>query len=85
MSDEILWRLAALLVLLGLSGFFSGSETALLSLDKLRVRFLRQKGHPGADKLAALLDNPDRLLSGILVGNNLVNIAASVIATGLFW
>ena len=84
MSDEILWRLAALLVLLGLSGFFSGSETALLSLDKLRVRFLRQKGHPGADKLAALLDNPDRLLSGILVGNNLVNIAASVIATGLF-
>jgi len=84
MSDEILWRLLALFVLLGLSGFFSGSETALLSLDKLRMRFLQQKEHPGADKLAALLDNPDRLLSGILVGNNLVNIAASVIATGLF-
>ncbi len=84
MSDEIMWRLLALLVLLGLSGFFSGSETALLSLDKLRVRFLQQKEHPNADKLANLLDNPDRLLSGILVGNNLVNIAASVIATGLF-
>lgn len=84
MSDEIMWRLLGLLVLLGLSGFFSGSETALLSLDKLRVRFLQQKKHPNADNLASLLDNPDRLLSGILVGNNLVNIAASVIATGLF-
>ncbi|RLB71885.1 MAG: transporter [Deltaproteobacteria bacterium] len=83
MTDEILWRLVVLFVLLGLSGFFSGSETALLSLDKLRVRFLQQKQRPGADKLAALLDNPDRLLSGILVGNNLVNIAASVIATSL--
>ncbi len=84
MSDEAFWRLLALLILLGLSGFFSGSETALLSLDKLRVRFLQQKGRPGADKLAKLLDDPDRLLSGILVGNNLVNIVTSVIATGLF-
>jgi len=84
MSDEIIWRLLGLLVLLGVSGFFSGSETALLSLDKLRIRFLQQKQYPNADKLAGLLDNPDRLLSGILVGNNLVNIAASVIATGLF-
>ena len=84
MSEEIGWRLLVLLALLGLSGFFSGSETALLALDKLRVRFLQQKGHPNADKLANLLDRPDRLLSGILVGNNIVNIAASVIATGLF-
>jgi len=84
MFDEISWRLPALLVLLSLSGFFSGSETALLALDKLRVRFLKQKKHPGADALALLLDKPDRLLGGILVGNNLVNIASSVIATGLF-
>jgi len=84
MSDETLLRLLALLALLALSGFFSGSETALLSLDKLRVRFLQQKARPGADKLSKLLDNPDRLLSGILVGNNLVNLAATVIATGLF-
>jgi len=84
MTDETTWRLLALLALLCFSGFFSGSETALLALDKLRVRFLQQKEVQGADKLANLLDNPDRLLSGILVGNNLVNIAASVIATGLF-
>lgn len=84
MTDDILWRLIAMVLLLVLSGFFSGSETALLSLDKLRVRFLQQKQKPGADTLASMLDDPDRLLSGILVGNNLVNIAASVIATGLF-
>lgn len=84
MTDEITWRLLALLLLLILSGFFSGSETALLSLDKLRVRFLQQRQRHNADKLASLLDNPDRLLGGILIGNNLVNIAASVIATGLF-
>ena len=84
MSDEAIWRFLGLLALLACSGFFSSSETALMSLDKLRVRFLQQKGRAGADKLAKLLDNPDRLLSGILVGNNLVNIGASVIATGLF-
>lgn len=84
MTDETWWRLLALIILLGVSGFFSGSETALLSLDKLRVRYLQQKQHPGADKLSALLENPDRLLSGLLIGNNLVNIGASVIATGLF-
>lgn len=84
MSDEALWRILALVVLLAMSGFFSGSETALLSLDKMRVRFLQQQGRRGADKLAKLLADPDRLLSGILVGNNLINIAATVIATSLF-
>ncbi|MDA3807857.1 MAG: DUF21 domain-containing protein, partial [Thiomicrorhabdus sp.] len=83
MTDEMSWRLLVLLILLILSGFFSSSETALLSLDKLRVHFLQQKQRHGADKLAALLNNPDRLLGGILIGNNLVNIAASVIATSL--
>jgi len=84
MTDENLWRLATLLLLLLLSGFFSGSETALLALDRLRVKFLQQKGRPGAAQLAQLLERPDRLLGGILVGNNLVNIAASVVATGFF-
>jgi len=82
--DETTWRILALFFLLLLSGFFSGSETAFTSLDRLRLRLLQQKNHPGADKLAALVDNPDRTLSGVLVGNNLVNIASSVIAAGLF-
>lgn len=83
MSEETILRLLGLVFLLALSGFFSGSETALLSMDRMRVKFLQQKQRPGADKLAALLEKPDRLLGGILVGNNLVNIAASVIASGL--
>jgi len=84
MAEENIWRLAVLVLLLLLSGFFSGSETALLALDKLRVKFLQQKGRPGAAQLGQLLERPDRLLGGILVGNNLVNIAASVVATGFF-
>ncbi|WP_020675390.1 HlyC/CorC family transporter [Geopsychrobacter electrodiphilus] len=84
MAEENLWRLGVLFVLLLLSGFFSGSETALLALDRLRVKYLQQKERPGAAQLAKLLERPDRLLGGILVGNNLVNIAASVVATGFF-
>jgi putative hemolysin len=76
-------QLAVLAVLLVLSGFFSGSETALMAIDRLRVKYLARKGGVAATRLEALLDRPDRLLSGILVGNNLVNIAASVFATAL--
>ncbi|MCF6178741.1 MAG: CNNM domain-containing protein [Geopsychrobacter sp.] len=84
MTEDTLWRLTVLLLLLLLSAFFSGSETAFLALDRLRIKYLQQKGHPGAERLAGLLGHPDRLLAGILIGNNLVNIAASVFATGLF-
>lgn len=84
MYENDIWRLLVLLLLLLFSGFFSGSETALLAMDKLRIKYLEQKGRQGADKLARLLERPDRLLGGILIGNNLVNIAASVFATGLF-
>lgn len=84
MTEDDVWRLLILFLLLLLSGFFSGSETALLAMDRLRIKYLQQKGRPGAAQLASLLERPDRLLGGILVGNNLVNIAASVFATGLF-
>lgn len=83
MTDETILRLLGLVLLLALSGFFSGSETALLALDRMRVKYLQQKQRPGADRLSQLLESPDRLLGAILVGNNLVNIAATVVATGL--
>ena len=70
-----------LVVLLILSGVFSGSETALMSMDSLRVKYLAEKDVRGARKLAELLERPDSLLSAILVGNNLVNIGASAVAT----
>jgi putative hemolysin len=82
-SDQWL-HLSGLLLLFVLSAFFSGSETALMSMDKLRVKYLADKDRRGARKLADLLDRPEDLLSAILVGNNVVNIMASVFATTLF-
>ncbi|WP_432822424.1 HlyC/CorC family transporter [Trichloromonas sp.] len=82
--DEQLFRLIILGVLFLLSAFFSGSETALMAIDRLRVKYLVQKKRRGALLLEALLEHPDRLLGAILIGNNLVNIAISVLATGLF-
>ena len=73
----------ALLVLLGLSAFFSSSELAMFSLARHRVDALREEGAAGAQTLAELKDDPHRLLVTILVGNNLVNIAMSSIATAL--
>lgn len=84
MSEDQWLHLLGLAVLIVLSAFFSGSETALMALDRMRLKHLVQKKRRGAEKLEALLEQPDRLLGGILVGNNLVNIAASVFATTFF-
>ena len=84
MPQDQLMHLLGLGVLLVLSAFFSGSETALLSMDRLRIKYLVEKKRRGAEQLDAILERPDRLLGAILVGNNLVNIAASVFATTLF-
>ncbi|WP_432740864.1 HlyC/CorC family transporter [Methylobacter sp. G7] len=70
--------LAAMLIL---SAFFSGSETALMSLNRYRLRHLVKLKHSGAIKATTLLQRPDRLLGLILLGNNFVNIFASSIAT----
>ncbi|HEY5720261.1 MAG TPA: HlyC/CorC family transporter, partial [Gammaproteobacteria bacterium] len=71
----------ALLVLIILSAFFSGSETGLMSLNRYRMRHLAREGHAGALRARRLLQRPDRLIGLILLGNNFVNIAASAIAT----
>ena len=70
-----------LAILLILSAFFSGSETGLMSLNRYRMRHLAEKGHKGAKLAEKLLSRTDVLLSLILICNNLVNIAASAIAT----
>ena len=70
-----------LLVLLVLSGVFSGSETALVALSIGRVEGLVREGRHGAAALYTLKTDPSRMLTTILIGNNLVNIAASVMAT----
>ena len=73
--------LIALFFLIALSGFFSGSETALMTLNRYRMRNLAKNGHRGAQKAARLLETPDRLIGLILLGNNFVNILASALAT----
>lgn len=70
-----------LFFLLFLSAFFSSSETALMSLNRYRLRHLEQEGNRGAIIASQLLSRPDRLIGLILLGNNFVNILASAIAT----
>lgn len=70
----------ALIFLIFISGFFSGSETGLMSLNRYRLRHLADKKNKGAIRAFRLLKNPDKLIGLILLGNNFVNILASVIA-----
>lgn len=71
----------ALVVLLALSAFFSGSETALISLNRYRLRQLSQSGHRGARVAEWLLQRPDRLIGLILIGNTAANLAAATVVT----
>ncbi len=70
-------------VLLGLSGFFSGSETALTAASRARIHHMAKDGNKGAQRVATLIEDPERLIGAILLGNNLVNILASALATSL--
>jgi Mg2+/Co2+ transporter CorB len=83
LSDDIsLGVLFGLLaVLLMLSAFFSGSETALMSLNRYRLRHRARSGHRGAQLAEQLLQRPDRLIGLILLGNNLVNFTAVALVT----
>ena len=83
MGEDI--PLAVLVSILGalllLSAFFSGSETALMSLNRYQLRHKARQGHRGAVLAERLLQRPDRLIGLILLGNNLVNFsAASLVA-----
>lgn len=78
---DIVTQIILIIILLALSGFFSGSEVALISLSKHRVKYMINKKMLGASFVKKLKDDPQRMLSTILIGNNLVNIAASAIAT----
>ena len=75
--------LVVILLLIALSGFVSSSEIAMFSLAKHRIDSMVEEGVPGSRAVAAMKEDPHRLLVTILVGNNLVNIAMSSIATGL--
>jgi Mg2+/Co2+ transporter CorB len=78
-STGILFALLACLIVI--SGYFSGSETGMMALNRYRLKHLSNHGHRGAKRVEKLLNRPDKLIGLILIGNNLVNILASAIAT----
>ena len=78
-STQILFIALGILILI--SAYFSGSETGMMSLNRYRLRHLEKEKHKGAKRVSKLLNRPDRLIGLILIGNNLVNIAAASIAT----
>lgn len=73
----------ALIGLILASAYFSSSETAMMALNRYRLRHLAERGHAGASRAQRLLDRPDRLIGLILLGNNFVNILAAQITTVL--
>ena len=76
---SVLFGILALLIVL--SGFFSSSETGMMSLNRYRLRHLAKSKHKGAMRSVKLLEKPDRMIGTILTGNNLVNFAAAALAT----
>jgi len=84
MPSVPLWaHVLALALLLLVSGFFSIAETAMMAINRLRLRHLVREGNAAARRTQALLDQTDRLLSVILIGNNLSNTAATALVAAL--
>jgi len=83
MSLELVLTLLAVVVLLALSGFFSGSETALTAASRARMHALEQDGDARAKLVNKMLEAPERIIGTVLLGNNLVNILASSLTTSL--
>ncbi|SDG08792.1 Mg2+ and Co2+ transporter CorB, contains DUF21, CBS pair, and CorC-HlyC domains [Limimonas halophila] len=84
MGSEIAISVLVIVALLMASGFFSGSETALTGASRPRIHAAAQQGSRAAQIVYALWERKELLIGGILLGNNLVNIAASAIATAVF-
>ncbi len=74
-------QVVILVILLGLSAFFSSAETALTTVNKIKMRSLADDGNKRAKMVLKLTDNPGKMLSAILIGNNIVNLSASSLTT----
>lgn len=83
MDTALALSLLAIFALLLLSGFFSGSETALTAVSRARIHHLERKGSARAKAVSWLIDRREQLIGSILLGNNLVNILASALATSV--
>ena len=83
MDSSDVTQLIILFILLLLSGFFSSAETALTTVNKIRMRFLAEEGNKRAETVLKITENSGKMLSAILIGNNIVNISASSLTTTL--
>jgi len=83
--DAAFWITSAVILgLLVMSGFFSGSETALTAASRGKLRSLADKGSRGAERALKITEDNERLIGSVLLGNNLVNILATSLATAIF-
>lgn len=83
MDSSDVTQLIILLILLLLSGFFSSAETALTTVNKIRMRSLAEEGNKRAETVLKVTENSGKMLSAILIGNNIVNLSASSLTTTL--
>lgn len=83
MDPSVVGQLIFLILLLFLSAFFSSAETALTTVNKLRIRSLAEDNLKSARLVSKLIEDPAKMLSAILIGNNIVNLSASSLATTL--
>ena len=83
MSLDIAPILAAIVVLLLLSAFFNGSETALTAASRARMHALEQEGNARARLVNRLLRQPEKMIGAVLLGNTLVDVLAAALASGL--
>lgn len=83
MDPSVAIRIVVLMFLLFLSAFFSCSETALTTVNRIRIRTLIEEGNKKAVTLGKVIENPGKMLGAILIGNNIVNISSSSLATVL--
>ncbi len=83
MDPSVATQILVLIVLLALSAFFSSAETSLTTVNKLRIRSLMEEGVRGAKRINDLIEEPSKMISAILIGNNIVNLSASSLTTSL--
>ena len=83
MDSSVATQIIILIILLFFSGFFSSAETSLTTVNKIRMRFLAEEGNKRAKKVIVITEDSGKMLSAILIGNNIVNLSASSITTSI--
>ena len=81
MDTDSIIQLISIVILLILSGFFSSAETSFISVNKIKLLPLAQEGNRRAQMVIDIIDQPAKMLSAVLIGNNIVNISCSALTT----